>query len=76
MNVKTGKRVAPLDARLTLTYEAATELTGLSKSTLVDAVLSGGIKAFKPGREAVLLREDVERFALSRPLEAHHAHGQ
>lgn len=71
----TTKKVAPLDARLTLTYDAATELTGLSRSTLIDAVLSGSIKAFKPGREALLLREDVERFALSKPLEANRAHG-
>jgi len=60
--------IPPLSARTTLSYDDAAVLTGLSKSTLLDAVLHKQIRSYKPGREPVLDREDIEKFIFSHPV--------
>lgn len=57
-----------LGVRTTLSYDDAAALTGLSKSTLLDAVLRKQIRSYKPGREPVLDREDIEKFIFDHPV--------
>jgi excisionase family DNA binding protein len=68
MNTRTI--VDQTQAKLGLSVEEASEIAGIGRSKLYEAMRDGLLQARKFGRRTIILRDDLERFLCALPKAA------